>query len=58
MYDALLNSNRLRSKTGNVNNVFHFTAYEGKAMDRVSDYKTIIKSLTLSPENQKQANNG
>lgn len=28
----------------------HFTSDEGKAMDRVNDYKTICKSLSLSPE--------
>jgi len=35
----------------------HFTSDEGKAMDRVNDYKTICKSLSLSPEDQKNANN-
>lgn len=30
----------------------HFTSDEGKAMDRVNDYKTISKSLSLSPENK------
>ncbi|KAL9988379.1 hypothetical protein ACROYT_G002817 [Oculina patagonica] len=35
----------------------HFTSDEGKAMDRVNDYKTICKSLSLSPENQPNRNN-
>ena len=33
-------------------------ADEGKAMDRVNDYKTICKSLSLSPEGQPNRNNG
>lgn len=36
----------------------HFTSDEGKSMDRVNDYKTICKSLSLSPDNQPNANNG
>lgn len=34
----------------------HFTSDEGKAMDRVNDYKTICKSLSLSPEGQPNRN--
>lgn len=35
----------------------HFTSDEGKALDRVIDYKTICKSLSLSPENQPERTN-
>ena len=47
-----------RSKHENVSIAFHFTADEGKAMDRVNDYKTICKSLSLSPEKQGDAKSG
>ena len=57
-HHAPLKENWLRSKHENVNVVFHFTADEGKAMDRVNDYKTICKSLSLSPEKQGDTNNG
>ncbi|PFX15188.1 uncharacterized protein LOC111343866 [Stylophora pistillata] len=35
----------------------HFTSDEGKVLDRVNDYKTICKSLSLSPENQPDRTN-
>ncbi|KAM7447204.1 inositol polyphosphate 5-phosphatase [Porites harrisoni] len=35
----------------------HFTSDEGKSLDRVNDYKTICKSLSLSPDNTANTSN-